>query len=173
MRREVPIMVRGIASQLEMTANNYERLGVEVDVLKADMQDVKGSLNTLYGKIDSSVGDLGREMRRAMDALGSQITERAKTPWAVIWAGLGVMFVLIGFIANQAISPINHELSLLRADVVPRSEHIAKDEARLARLGYMQTQLDKLFERDRDAISKANERLEIELRELRRDLRTK
>lgn len=188
------------------TTSNYQTLGVEVTVLQKEMGEVKTQVGALSGKIDSAVNNLGGEMRKSIDALGNTINERGKTPWAVIWAGLSVLIILMGFIANQTLTPITTELATLRASIVPRSEHLVRDEntgrrltdleARLrtlddrryaemkgdymrlldenkddrqSHLKDMQDQINKGFARDHDAIMKENERLAVEIRELRRD----
>jgi hypothetical protein len=188
-----------------MTAKTPDTVAVEVEVLKNDVGEIKSSLSSLYSKIDRSVGELGSEMRRAIDVLSSQINERSKTPWAVIWGGLSVIILLMGFIANQALSPIMSDIHSLKDNIVTRTEHetrwasneirlkgdeqallqiqdrryaeatkqsdrLAEEnkEIRVAHLRDMQDQINKVFARDRATLEAEKDRLETEVRELRR-----
>lgn len=138
---------------------NYATLGVKVNVLQTEMTEVKTTVGLLSGKIDTAVGDLGREMRRAIEALGSNINERSRTPWAVIWAGLSVLIVLMGFIANQTLAPITTELATLRSTSVPRSEHLVRDENMNRRLNELEDHARRVDERRYIEVTKQLDRL--------------
>jgi hypothetical protein len=154
------------------TTNNrdvaIEKLGVEVGFVKSEMDGIRQNVNQLAGKVDSAVNDLGREMRRAIDGLSQQLNERAKTPWAVVFAGITVLFILIGFIGHQALDPMSSDIAALKLATVPRTELTMRAELNDRRVIRLEEMIKLTDERRYEERTKIIDRLTQENLELRR-----
>jgi hypothetical protein len=90
---------------------HYARLWERVENQGRDIVDLRSNMNTGFRNIESSIHTLSNELR------GS-----TKTQWPVIWSAIGVCFVVLGAVGNQALSPIKDNLVETRAAVARLAE---------------------------------------------------
>lgn len=157
-----------VANQQNTIARDVtiDKLGVEVTFIKNEMDSVKNSVSSLSNKLDADLRNIGSEVRLAIAALSAQVTERYKTPWGVIFAGLTVLFILLGFIGHQALDPIQASIGQLQASllatqtvVVPRQEHALRAELNSIRMETIERAVKMVEERRYDELQKQVEYL--------------
>jgi hypothetical protein len=95
-------------------------LSVRVGALEHNVRD-------LGAKIDNVASTLSHELRSGIDALTGRLSDNTKTPWASIWAGLGVMLGALGMLGNSYLIPLQADVAKLKADIVPRVERDHRD----------------------------------------------
>ncbi|MEI8446821.1 hypothetical protein [Mesorhizobium sp. CCNWLY176] len=90
---------------------HYARLWERVENQGRDIIDLRSNMNTGFRNIESSIHSLSNELR------GS-----TKTQWPVIWSAIGVCFVVLGAVGNQALSPIKDNLAETRTAIARLAE---------------------------------------------------
>lgn len=128
-------------------SHGFDAFDVRVGTLESEVQEVKTSIAGLHGKIDSSVGALAQEFRNALSGLSAQLTERSKTPWAVIFAGAAVAVSVIAGFGHQALSPMQADISLVKSELVPRVEHDYRAKVEDQRLERIERMIDIIEQR--------------------------
>jgi hypothetical protein len=76
--------------------------------------------------LERGVEGVAREVRK----IAERIDERGRTPWALIWSGLGVAATLIGVVGALVLRPVEEAQARLERrhaaitqELVPRREH--------------------------------------------------
>ena len=115
----------------DSVVSEHSALGVRVTGLESDLRELKGGL-----------GSLSNEMRRGFSEVATQLADRQKTPWAVIFGGAAVLITVLSFIGQQAISPLQAEVSFLKMNLVSRAEHEYRERALDNRLSEVQRQIN-------------------------------
>lgn len=107
------------------------------------------ALETSVGGIKSDIASLVVTVRD----LANQIAQKGATNWGAIFSGAGVLVAVLGFIGNQALSPVRdavlenkERVRTLETNIVPRREHdhvwseqsdfLRRLESRIDRLEY-------------------------------------
>lgn len=120
---------RSNAMKVQEQSNQWAALDIKVDALETDVREVKDSLVGLDAKIEKSVASLAHEFRASITALSNQLSERQRTPWAVIFSGMAVVIGVLGAFGKQSLDPVREDVTSLRAKIerledkiVPRVE---------------------------------------------------
>lgn len=137
-------------------------LNVRVDAIDSDLREVKDSILGLDAKIEKAITDLAREMRTAVASLATQFSERQRTPWGVIYTGIGVLVAVLGFVGGQALSPMHADIKALKEQIVPRDEINYRTTVAVQRFETMSRTIDQIQTRRYDELIKQVERLAIE-----------
>lgn len=135
-------------------------LQVKVAGVDGDIREINDRILGLDGKIDKAVTSLGTEFRSALSSLGTQLSERNRTPWGILISAAGFITTTLAFIGSQALSPIQTDIKLLKDQMVPREEvnyRTATNEKRMDRLESLAT---LLANRRYDEMQKQIDRLE-------------
>jgi exonuclease VII small subunit len=84
------------------------------------------ALEARVQELERGVEGVAREVRK----IAERIDERGRTPWALIWSGLGVAATLVGVVGALVLRPIEEAQarierrhSVLAYELVPRREH--------------------------------------------------
>lgn len=137
-------------------------LQVRVETLDTDLREVKDSILGLDAKIEKAVTDLAREMRAAVASLATQFSERQRTPWGVIYTGIGVLVAVLGFVGGQALAPMQSDIKVLKEQIVPRDEINYRTTVAVQRFETMSRNIDQIQTRRYDELMKQVERLSSE-----------
>lgn len=154
---------RQSASMAETTA-----LGVKVEALDTDIREVKDSILGLDTKIENAVSGLSREVRSAVDSLRTQFAERQRTPWVAVSGVAAVLVTIAGFIASQALSPLGVDIKAIKEVIVPRVEHDYRQAVINERFREIDQKIDQIQTRRYEELMKSHDRIDAELRELKR-----
>jgi hypothetical protein len=125
----------------DMTVADLAAFGVRVGSLETDVGEINTRLSGLENKFDAAIGAMALEFRTSLTALTTQLSERNKTPWGVIFAGAAVVATVIGMIGSQALSPMQTDIAILKRDSIPRVEHDYEKEVIESRFAHLEHQI--------------------------------
>jgi hypothetical protein len=140
-----------MASRSDRSAADLVATSVRLGALENDFGELSDRFTALENKVESGMGSLAREFRSSLSALTTQIGERNRTPWGVIFAGAAVAATMVGMIGSQALSPIQSDLTKLKGEMVPRVEQEYRQkvaEDRYLRLETWLTRIDADHDRE-------------------------
>ncbi len=152
-------LLDGAASQSELAA-----LDVKVGNLDGDIREINDRLLGLDTKIDKAITSLATEFRSALSSLATQLSERNKTPWAVLISAAAFLVTVLGGIGWQALSPVREEVNDLRSKLVPRAEVEFRHSVNEKRLNQIEADLRDGQRRREDQMQRTIDRLEQQLR---------
>jgi multidrug resistance efflux pump len=97
--------------------------------------------------LERGVESIAREIKN----LAVRIDERGRTPWALIWSGLGVAASLVGLVGALVLRPIDEAQARLdrvqaafAAELVPRREHQERWRQEERAIERLESRLDRL-----------------------------
>lgn len=97
---------------------DFGALTVRLDAAETDVHELKVAIVNLDKKIDAQ-----------FKQLSDKIDARAATPWALIWAALGVMVTVMVIIGGLVVSPRDASISRIEARIALEAvERDRKDE---------------------------------------------
>lgn len=128
------------------TSAEYVELREKVFSVDRDVSSIRQSIDNLAVRFDSSISQLHVKFE-----------ERSKTPWAVIFAGLGVVLSLVMAVGAIAYAPIAQSMSDVKNTLYKNEELSRQDNARQwsrivelrSRMDYMRGWADASNRRDR------------------------
>lgn len=144
----------------EPSSSDITALSVRVGALESDIREFGDRLLGLDTKIDKAISGLATEFRASFSAITSQLSERQRTPWAVLISGAGFIVAVLGVFGSQALSPLQADTKLLKEQIVPREE-----------INYRTEASNRRFQQIESAIAILQQRAYDEMRDELRDLR--
>jgi hypothetical protein len=147
---------------------SFETLDVQVRGLETDVRDLKDSVVGLNAKFDQAISSISHEVRTAIAGLTNQFTERQRTPWSPLIAGAGFLVTVLVIFGSQALSPMQADIKSLKEEIVPRVEHNYRTELQNERFARIDRQLEQIQTRRYDELMKSHDRIDSELRDLKR-----
>jgi len=148
----------------EAPNSDITALSVRVGALEGDIREFGDRLLGLDTKIDKAISGLATEFRASFSAITSQLSERQRTPWAVLISGAGFIVAVLGVFGSQALSPLQSDTKHLKEQIVPREEINYRAEVSNRRFLQIENAVETLQRR-------AYEEMRDELRELRNENR--
>lgn len=148
----------GAASKAELAA-----LDVTVGNLTGDVSEINDRILGLDTKIDKGIASLASEFRSSLAALATQLSERNKTPWAVLIPAAAFLVTLLGGVGWQTLSPVRDQVNEIKAHMVPRAEVEFRYSVNDKRLTAIETDLREIARRREDEHLRIIERLERKL----------
>lgn len=136
---------------------SFETLDVQVKALEGDVRDIK-----------TSIASLGAEVRQALANVTSQFAERQRTPWSPLIAGAGFLVTVLVLFGSQALSPMLADIKSLKEEIVPRVEHNYRADLQNERFKQVERAVEQIQGRRYDELLKSHDRIDMELRELKR-----
>ncbi len=137
----------------------FDALSVKVGALDDDVREINDRLLGLDTKIDKAVSSLAHEFRTALAALTTQLSERNRTPWAVLFAGAAVVISVLAMFGSQALSPVLSDIKNLKEQIVPRVENDFRNAEEREHFARLEAWVKRLEERRYDELIRENERL--------------
>jgi len=117
--------------RLTPKTNNLDSIEVRISALDRDMTEFRTALIDLNKKFDQNFSEIAREFRASLQSLSAQVTERSKTPWTVIWSGIGVAVVIVGMIGAMFYGPLRSELDTIRISNARSYEQLVQRDQRI------------------------------------------
>lgn len=135
-----------MAASRTSTFANVTALGVQVQALEGDVRELKDSVLGLDGKIDNAVSSLAQEFRTAVGGLSTQLHERQRTPWLIVFAGVSAVITVLGLFGSQALSPLQADIKQIKDQLVPRVEHDYRDHVMNDRFAAIDAELARIHQ---------------------------
>jgi len=145
----------------------YVALGVRVGAVERDIGEVNDRLLGLDTKIDKGIAGLASEFRSSLSSLTTQLSERNRTPWAVLIAAAGFIVAVLGTVGSQALAPVRDNVKTLQDQIVPREEINYRSTANDKRLSAIEADIRLSEQRRYDLMIRNIDRLENENRAIR------
>lgn len=116
------------------SAENFAALDQKVDGTIADIHRLSGAFV-----------DLDRKMDAGFDIINRKLDDRSRTPWAVVFAGLGVVLTFGSVIGTLAYLPVKADQARLEENVKrDHDENLSRDRRTFDLFYATQRQLDRL-----------------------------
>lgn len=101
---------------------NLSALDTKVNVLDNDIVQINTRIEGLDTKFDRVMTGFASEFRSAIASLSTQLSEKNKTPWAVLISGMGLTLGVVSFLGHQTLAPITDTIAMMQTNMVPRKE---------------------------------------------------
>lgn len=151
----------------ESVEASYVALDVRVRGVERDIGEVNDRLLGLDTKIDKGIAGLANEFRSSLATLTTQLSERNRTPWAVLIAAASLIIGALGIVGSQALAPVVSSVKTLQENIVPREEINYRSLANDKRLTAIESDIRQIEQRRYDMMLRNLDRLENENRSFR------
>lgn len=135
-------------------------LQVKVGNIDSDVREINDRILGLDGKIDKAMASLGSEFRSSLTTLGSQLSERNRTPWGTLITAAGFISTTLAFIGSQALFPLQTDIKALKEQIVPREEINYRTKTSQLQLDRLESLANTLANRRYDDMQRQIDRLE-------------
>lgn len=149
--------------------SDFATLGVRVNTVETNLHEVNDRLYGLDQKIDKLVAGLANEFRSSLSNLTKQLSERDRTPWAIIISGLGVAMTMVMLLGQLSLNPMQADIQMFKREIVPRVEHEYREKVGDDRFDRDEAWLKRLDAEMRDLHAREINDLRDENRQLRKD----
>lgn len=146
---------------------SYVALDVRARGVERDIGEVNDRLLGLDTKIDKGIAGLASEFRTSLASLTTQLSERNRTPWAVLIAAASLIIGALGIVGSQALSPVSGAVKALQDQIVPREEINYRSQVNDKRLTNIEADIRLIEQRRYDMMTRQLDRLETENRALK------
>jgi len=152
---------------LQQQAKGQDALGVRVRTVEEGLRDLKKDFSGLEQKFETSIGQLGTELRTALSVLADRVVARSQPNFMVLISAAGVLASAMTTVGYLALSPVQANVAALQREIVPREEYDRRAVDIDHRLGDTAGAVEEIrrerYQEQRDTIA----RLAAELREVR------
>jgi hypothetical protein len=140
-------MQEPIMSTSDYTAT-LAALQTQVRGLEGDYTELKSVVLGLDRKLETSFNSLNSRFETAVSGLNNKLDDRNRTPWAVIWTGLGVLITFFGLVGTLVFMPIRDNQLELKVIVADIAKSMVETVKQLPDKYANQRQLDVVIDRE-------------------------
>ncbi len=111
------------------TARSYSdavqaALGERVTNMGRRINDVEVEMRAGFNQVSASLSSSTNETRQSIAALSSNLAERNKTQWPVIFLAIGVASSVLGYFVTQALTPIRDANLDMKAAIIDTGKSV-------------------------------------------------